>query len=263
MSAQEGGAVRAALVTGAAQGVGRATSERLAASGWAVVAADLDATRLSWADGVKHVTPCVADVSTAEGNEAAVQAVIEACGRLDAAVLNAAISLAGAIDELDMDSFDRMIAVNLRGVVLGIRAALPELRRSGGGAIAVTASGHALGGDPGFWAYAATKHGVLGVVRSAARELGHEGIRINAACPSAIRGTGMSGPIEEAAPQMYHAIAGAIPLRRWCEADEVAAVLEFLVSPSSSFINGVALPVDGGASAGSGLLPPAAPAVAS
>lgn len=251
---------RAVIVTGAAQGVGRATAERLAASGWRVVAVDIDKERLAWAEEVAAVTPCVADVATEEGNAAAVDAAVEAAGRLDAVVLNAAVSLSGPIDQLDLADFDKMIAVNLRGPVLGIRAALPALRRAGGGAIAITSSGHGLGGDPGFWAYAATKHGVVGLVRSLARELGHEGIRINAVCPSAIRGTGMSGPLEHVAPEMFAAIAEAIPLRRWCTADEVAAVLEFLISPASSYVNGVALPVDGGALAGSGLLPPAKPA---
>lgn len=250
---------RAVVVTGAAQGVGRATAERLAAAGWRVVAADIDQDLLKWTEDVDAVTPVVADVATEEGNAAAVAAAVESAGRLDAMVLNAAVSLSGPVDQLDMADFDKMIAVNLHGPVLGVRAALPELRRSGGGAIAITSSGHGLGGDPGFWAYAATKHGVLGIVRSLARELGHEGIRINAVCPSAIRGTGMSGPIEEVAPDMVRAIAGAIPLGRWCTADEVAAALEFLVSPASAFVNGAALPVDGGASAGSGLLPPAVP----
>jgi NAD(P)-dependent dehydrogenase (short-subunit alcohol dehydrogenase family) len=244
------------MVTGAAQGVGRATVERLAKHGWSVVAADLNEELLGWAADRGDVAACVADISTEEGNQSIVDLAESQFGRLDAAILNAGISISGPIDTLEMEAFDRLIAVNLRGPVLGVRASLPALRRAGGGAIAITASGYALGGDTGFWAYAAAKHGLLGLVRSVAREIAVEGIRINAACPSAIRGTGLSGPIEVTAPEVFKMIAEAIPLQRWCEPDEVASVLEFLVSDESSFVNGVALPVDGGALTGVGLLGP-------
>lgn len=247
---------RVAIVTGAAQGVGRATSELLAKKGWKVVAADRDEELLGWTDGSDVIAPCVADISTEEGNQAMVDMAVERFGGLGAVILNAGISLSGPIDTLDMESFDALVAVNLRGPVLGIRAALPALRAGGGGAIAVTASGYALGGDAGFWAYSATKHGLIGVVKSLARELAVENIRINAACPSAIRGTGLSGPIEVTAPEVHKTIAKAIPMQRWCEPEEVAAVLEFLIGDASSFVNGTAVPVDGGALSGVGLLGP-------
>lgn len=247
---------RVALVTGAAQGVGRATVERLTAHGWYVVAADIDDQRLNWAAGRDDVATCVADISTEDGNAAMVEIAEQRFGGLNAAILNAGISISGPIDTLEMSDFDKLIAVNLRGVVLGIRASLPALRKVENGAIAVTASGYALGGDPGFWAYAATKHAVVGVVKSVAREIGAEGIRINAACPSAIIGTGLSGPVKETAPAVHEAIAQAIPMQRWCEPDEVAAVLEFLVSDGSTFVSGTAIPVDGGALSGVGLLGP-------
>lgn len=247
---------RVAIVTGAAQGVGRATVERLTSHGWAVVAADIEESLLSWAADRSDVATCVADVSTEDGNQAMVDLARSRFGGLNATILNAGVSLSGPIDSFEMEKFDKMIAVNLRGAVLGIRAALPLLREAGSGAIAITASGYALGGDPGFWGYAATKHALVGVVKSVAREVGAENIRINAACPSAIIGTGLSGPIKETAPEVHQAIANAIPMQRWCEPDEVASVLEFLVSDASSFVNGTAIPVDGGAISGVGLLGP-------
>ncbi len=247
---------RVAVVTGAAQGVGRATSELLAKNGWSVVAADRDEKLLGWTAGRTDILPCVADIATEAGNQAMVDLAVEKFGGLRGLILNAGVSLSGPIDTLEMEAFDTMAAVNLRGPILGIRAALPYLRAGGGGSIAVTASGYALGGDAGFWAYAATKHGLIGMVRSVAREIAAEGIRINAACPSAIRGTGLSGPIETVAPEIYKMIASAIPMQRWCEAEEVASVLEFLISDASSFVNGAAIPIDGGALTGVGLLGP-------
>ena len=218
---------RVAIVTGAAQGVGRATSELLAKKGWKVVAADRDEELLGWTDGSDVIAPCVADISTEEGNQAMVDMAVERFGGLGAVILDAGISLSGPIDTLDMESFDALVAVNLRGPVLGIRAALPALRAGGGGAIAVTASGYALSGmHMGLLRHQARPHR-RGEVADPGMAV--ENIRINAACPSAIRGTGLSGPIEVTAPEVHKTIAKAIPMQRWCEPEEVAAVLEFLI----------------------------------
>jgi meso-butanediol dehydrogenase/(S,S)-butanediol dehydrogenase/diacetyl reductase len=120
----------------------------------------------------------------------------------------------------------------------------------------VTSSTHGLAGDVGSWAYSATKHAVVGVAKSVAREVAAQGIRINVVCPGPIRGTGMSQPIEDELPEAFAAIQSAVPLGRWAEPDEIAAVHEFLVSDASSFITGAAIPVDGGAISGSGLSGP-------
>jgi meso-butanediol dehydrogenase/(S,S)-butanediol dehydrogenase/diacetyl reductase len=251
----EAGNGSVAVVTGSAGGIGRATVERLHGHGWKVVAVDRDVDRLRWTDGAADIVACAGDIATAESNDRMVAVAMESFGRLDAAVLNAGVSKGTPFDAFDLDSFDEMMAVNVRGTVLGIHSALAGLRASDGGAICVNSSLLGVAGDAGFWNYAAGKHALIGIVRSLARELGCEGIRINAVCPAATR-TPMSEGIETAAPEVYAQIGRAIPLQRWSEADEIAAAIEFLVSPDASYINGVALPVDGGTSAGSGLLPP-------
>lgn len=246
---------RVAVITGAAGGIGRATCEILAGRGWNVVAVDRDGDRLGWTNDLDGIEQHVADISTEEGNESMVAAATDAFGRLDCAVLNAGISKGGGIDDFDMAVFDEMWNVNVRGTAFGIHAALPALRAAGSGSIVINSSLHGIAGDVGFWAYSATKHALIGMVKSLARELGRDAIRINAVCPAAAR-TPMSEFIERDAPEVYDSIRAAIPLQRWSEANEIAQAIAFLASPEASFISGVALPVDGGTSAGSGLLPP-------
>ena len=150
-----------------------------------------------------------------------------------------------------------MIAVNLRAVVLGVRAALPALRKASDPAIAVTASVSGLGGDPGLWAYNAAKGGVVNFVRSAALELGRQGIRVNAVCPGPTH-TGMTQGILQS-PAVHEELRRHVPLGRWGEPEEIAAVLTFLTSPAASFVNGAIVPVDGGVFAGSAQFTPWGP----
>lgn len=248
---------KTALVTGAASGIGQATALRLAKAGWNVLAADRDAKGLDWAGGMANVETMAADVSSPEDNAAMVTRAEERFGPLDAAVFNAGIKGGGSIDDLPFEEFQRVISINLFGAVLGIKAALPSLRRSGeGGAIVVTSSTMGLGGDSENWAYGTSKHALIGLVRSLAREIGCEGIRINALCPGPTK-TGMTGMIEDIAPAHYDLLRKAVPLQRWADPDEMASVVEFLVSPASSFVNGHAMVADGGAMVGTGLVPPA------
>ncbi len=247
---------KSVIITGAASGMGRAAAERLARAGWQVLATDYNGEQLGWTEGVTNVASLVADVSSEADNARIAAEADRLFGGLNAAIFNAGIVGGGAIDEMGTDAMRRVFDVNLFGPILGIRACLPLLRRRENPAIVVTASTMGLGGDSENWAYGAAKHGLVGLVKSLSRELGWEGIRINALCPG-LTMTGMTGGIEEAAPEQHRQLAAQVPLQRWAVPDEQAAVMEFLISPAASYVSGHAMAVDGGAIVGTGLLPPA------
>jgi meso-butanediol dehydrogenase/(S,S)-butanediol dehydrogenase/diacetyl reductase len=245
-------------VTGAASGIGRAAVARLCLDGWSVVAVDLDDARLAGVGELDddRVAAFVGDVSTEEGNSGAVAAAIERFGRLDGVALNAGVGASGSLDAQSMEDVDRVLAVNLRGVMLGVRAVLPALRDAGGGAIVITASVSGQYGDPNMWAYNASKGGVLNFARSAAIDLGAEGIRVNAVCPGPIGSTGMTTPLERHAPALYEEMKSHVPLARWGAPEEVAAAIAWLLSDDASYVTGIALPVDGGVTASTGMTRP-------
>lgn len=246
---------KSVVITGAASGMGRAAAERLSKAGWQVLAVDLNADQLQWTAGT-GIASLVADVSSEADNARIAAEADRLFGGLNAAIFNAGIVGGGSIDDMTTDLLRRVIDVNLIGPILGIRACLPLLRRRENPAIVVTASTMGLGGDAENWAYGAAKHGLVGLVKSLSREIGWEGIRINAICPG-LTETGMTNMMKDLAPEQHQAIASGVPLQRWAQPDEQAAVMEFLISPASSYVNGHALAVDGGALVGTGLLAPA------
>ena len=244
------------VVTGAASGIGRAAAELFAERGWGVVAVDQRADALDWAAGAEHIRTVAGDVSTEAANTAMVAAAIEHFGRLDAAILNAGIVGSPAIEDAGApERLDQILAVNVRGVMLGIRAAAPALRAAGGGSVVATASTSGFRGDPGSWAYNASKAAVINLVRAAALDYGTHGIRVNAVAPGPTE-TGMTAGLAER-PALYEDMRRRIPLQRWGLPREVAEVMWFLSSPAASFVTGVTIPCDGGISANVGQFTPA------
>jgi meso-butanediol dehydrogenase/(S,S)-butanediol dehydrogenase/diacetyl reductase len=220
------------------------------------VALDRAADELAWIDGsefASRIRAVVGDVTSPAVNLEAVAVAVEQFGRLDAAVFNAGVSMGGGLLDLPMEEFDRSIDVNVRAVAIGIRSVVPTLRDGGGGRIVVTASTSGIAGDPAMWAYNTAKAAVINLVRAAAVDLGADGITVNAVCPGPTE-TAMTARLRTL--DAYEELRRRIPLQRWGRADEIAAVIEFLISVDASFVNGAVVPVDGGITANTGQFMP-------
>jgi NAD(P)-dependent dehydrogenase (short-subunit alcohol dehydrogenase family) len=238
---------KVAIVTGAASGIGRATTELFAAEGARVVAVDLNE-----AAGRELERPSVAfvraDVASGADVQRVVRAAVERFGGLDILFNNAGIAIFKTLEETDEEEWDRVVDVNLKACYLGIKHAIPEMRRRGGGAIVNTASVHGFATAGQVGAYGATKHGVIGLTKAAALELARDNIRVNAVCPGAIETPLMRANLRAVGDEAeeLRKIAQSEPLGRVGRPEEIARAVLFLVSDEASFATGAPFLIDGG-----------------
>ena len=256
---------KVAVITGATGGIGQAASRLFAEEGARVALVDLDEgalRELVQSIGEDKASYTVADVTDPDQSQAYIDAAVNRWGGIDAYLANAGIEgTLATIPDYPIDIFDRVIAVNVRGVWLGIKYAVPAMRERGNGSIVITSSTAGIGGTTEMSAYNTSKHAVIGLMRVAALECAPHGIRVNTVNPAPIE-TRMMRSIEEqrvaamddasinieTARQSY---AQRIPLQRYGNPVEVARMMLFLASDDSSFCTGGVYMVDGGRSAGS------------
>ncbi|WP_372352330.1 SDR family NAD(P)-dependent oxidoreductase [Streptomyces sp. KL116D] len=242
---------KVAFITGASSGMGLATARAFAASGAAVALADItedavNAAAKQLADDGHQALALVCDVSDEDQVAAAVDRTVETFGRLDMAYNNAGIMPppTDAADE-SADQFDRVQSINLRGIWAAMKHELRHMRDQGSGTIVNCSSLGGLVGNPGRAAYHATKHGVIGLTKSAALEYGSRGVRINAVCPGTISTPMVDSMIEGGELNGDQAAAGQA-IDRLGTADEIAQAVLWLCSDGAGYVTGIALPVDGG-----------------
>ncbi|MFP6816418.1 MAG: SDR family oxidoreductase [Pseudomonadales bacterium] len=247
---------KVAVITGGAGGIGVAAAKLFAAEGADVLLADLNESALRDAVesiGSNRVSYLVTDVTRSGDNDAMIACAEERYGGLDIMLANAGIEgeLAPIVD-YDEASFDKVLSVNVKGVFLGLKSSIPALVRRGGGSIVITSSVAGVGGGPGMSAYVTSKHAVIGLMRSAARECAAQNIRVNTVNPSPVE-TRMMRSIEDMMPgeseQAKGAMQARIPLQRYGEPEEIAKVMLFLASDDSSWVTGSVYMADGGQTA--------------
>ncbi|MCY4273632.1 MAG: SDR family NAD(P)-dependent oxidoreductase [bacterium] len=240
---------RVAVVTGAASGMGRATAWLLADEGAKVAALDVnlpgvEETVAAIVDAGGMALAVVCDLADAGAIDPAVARVRDALGPVDMLINNAGVVAGGPLDAPDYeDAWAAALEVNLTAQMRLVRACLDDLKRNGDGRIVNVASTEGMMATPNTSPYTASKHGVVGLTRALAVELGQWGVTANAVCPGPIR-TAMTDDIPEEAKQKY--ARRRVPARRYGDPEEVAQVTLSLVLPAASFINGAVVPVDGG-----------------
>ncbi len=251
---------KAAIITGAGGGFGRATAIKFAKEGARLSLVDLNETALRETEGiVKKAMPqaeilCTkADVSSEGDVNAFIDATVQRFGALDILFNNAGIEgITAPIDEMPFDLFQRDLAINLHSVFLGMKYAIAHMKNHGGGSIISTASAAGIIAFPFSSGYVASKHGIIGLTKAAAVEYGAANIRTNAICPGAAmtelhkRTARQFAKTEEEAEAFYQANAENVPMKRYAKVEEIADAAVYLASDESSYVNGISLMVDGG-----------------
>jgi len=247
---------KVAVITGAASGIGQATAIRFAGEGAAVVVADLNAD-----GGESTVRQCKenggsavfqrADVSSEPDVQAMIARAVKEFGRLDITYNNAGIGGAvGPLEQIKIEDWDRSLGVLLRGVFLGMKYSIPEMRKAGGGAIISTASVAGIRGFVGLHAYCAAKAGVVNLTRSAALELGKDKIRVNCICPGGINTPILHRNLPGVKDAMEQWMAKGQPIPRAGHPDDIAGMVLYLASDDGEWVTGQAMIVDGGLTSG-------------
>ncbi|CAN5239968.1 glucose 1-dehydrogenase [soil metagenome] len=239
-----------AIVTGGAGGIGSATARRLASEGATTVIADIDLERAKATAAAigQGATAAYYDAETVETVEALVASTVARFGRLDILLNNAAITTAQIQSEdttavdITFETWDRVMAVNLRGYLAGCKYAIPEMLKVGGGAIINTASGSGLVGDLSRIGYGTSKAGVIALTRFIATQYGRQGVRCNAVAPGLI----LTEAAKEGVPELIEMIQNHVLTPRLGKPEDVAAVVAFLASEDAGFINGETIVCNGG-----------------
>ena len=256
MSATARFAGRVALVTGAARGIGRATAEQFAQHGAKTALLDRDHEEVdAVAAGIRRAggdtIALAADVADPAAVSHAAGTCIGTWGRLDVLVNNAGIHFARAVDAYSDEEIDRILSVNLKGALYAVRAALPALRKTNGSIVSVSSMTGLVGQAYGA-VYAASKGALISLTKALALELASDGIRVNCVCPAGVD-TPLMRYWASTLPDPAAALRGQAAMHltnRLATPEEIAAAILFLASPDASFITGVALPVEGGATLG-------------
>jgi NAD(P)-dependent dehydrogenase (short-subunit alcohol dehydrogenase family) len=249
---------KVAIITGAAGGIGAATTRLFVDEGASVMMVDLDEEQLAAvADdiGSDKVAIQAADVSDAEQVEAYVDETVDAFGGLDIMFANAGTEgVVKPLTEVEDEDFQGVLEVNLKGAWYAIKYAAPRMLERGGGSIVLTSSVAGMIGAAGLGPYCASKHAVNGLMKSAAQELGPQGIRVNTVNPGPVDNRMMESIEEQASPDNPQAVrdqfAASIPMGRYATNEEIAQMTLFLASDDSSYCNGSTYLVDGGRQSG-------------